>query len=319
MKKGILIAGLVLVAVGSVLLLGALIGSGFNLTKFETGGTKTAVYPVDRPFSRIEITEYESNVQLLPSADGSAGVVYTGNEKVSYTVSVEDGTLKIRAEDNRAWYERWGLFRATPSTAVYLPADQYDALIVYGRTGTVFIPERFTFGTVFINVTTGNIICRASANDSLTIRGKSGNVNLENARAGSVNLTTSTGRITVCSVVCKGEFSTRCTTGDTSLVDLTCQSLLSNVSTGSVILQNTVAADSFLIQGGTGSVVLDDCDAGRITVKVSTGDVTGTLRTAKIFYAHTSTGRVRVPDTNSGGRCEITTSTGDVTFRIAGD
>ena len=186
--------------------------------------------------------------------------------------------LKIGCMDNRAWYEHLTFFTKPLSMTVYLPADHYETLKIHNSTGDIRVPASFSFSGIDLQVSTGDIVCDASAEKIVQLKTSTGNVRLSDVRAQQFSL---------------------------------------SVSTGNIRLKNTVAADLLDIHSSTGDVRLDNCDAGQIKVKTSTGDVTGTLQSEKIFVTKSSTGSIRVPQTVSGGKCEIITSTGDIEISIS--
>ena len=161
---------------------------------------------------------------------------------------------------------------------VYLPADHYETLKIHNSTGDIRVPASFSFSGIDLQVSTGDIVCDASAESIVQLKTSTGNVRLSDVRAQQFSL---------------------------------------SVSTGNIRLKNTVAADLLDIHSSTGDVRLDNCDAGQIKVKTSTGDVIGTLQSEKIFVTKSSTGSIRVPKTTSGGKCEIITSTGDIEISIS--
>ena len=317
MKKGFIIAAVILIAAGLALLAGAAALSGFDSAKLDTSRYETVTYEIEEPFDKIKIVAKEADVLLLPSEDGVCRVVCFEKEKVRHTAAVEDGTLTIGADDRREWYERLTLFARSPSVTVYLPWDHGESLTVEGGTGDVTIPASFSFGRIDVAVGTGDVTCRASAEERIGIRTSTGNVSVEEIHAGEIGISVSTGRVGVSASECGGAVSIRTGTGKTALTDLTCRALDVEGSTGGVTLKNVVASDNVTIGMGTGGVRFENCDAGELTVRTSTGDVTGTLRTEKVFNARSSAGSVRVPDTASGGRCEITTSTGRIEISLS--
>lgn len=318
MKKTFIISAVILIALALALCLGALITSGFDFSKFYTAKYETNTYSLEKDFDKIEINTKEADVLLKPSENGEAVVTCVEHQKAKHEVYVENGTLKIRADDKREWYERINFFSKDLPVTVYLPADYYEALNISGHTGDVRIPATFSFGSVDVKLSTGDVFCDASSKGLFQIKTSTGDIKVNNVSGEDVSLTVSTGGIYAASVTCKETVSVNVSTGKANLKDITCKSLYSKGSTGDITLKNAVASDTFNIQRGTGDVYFENCDAGQIFVKTSTGDVTGTLLTEKVFITKTSTGSVSVPDTVSGGKCEIKTSTGDIDIRLSG-
>lgn len=317
MKRGFIIAAVMLVAVGTLLFAAAFIASGFDFSKLDTAKYETNTYTMSEDFESIEIRSDEADITFKPSKDAKTRVDCVEREKVKHDVFVENGTLKITVSDKRAWYDHLTLFSFKPqSVTVYLPSEQYAALAIATDTGDVSVPDLFSFGDAEITAGTGDVSFDASADGCLKIKTSTGDIGINGLYAATIDLSVSTGWIEVKNVNCKETLSVKVSTGKTVLTDVVCKALISNGSTGGITLKNVVAADDFNIERDTGDVRFENCDAGQIIVKTSTGDVTGTLRTEKVFITKTSTGDINVPDTVSGGRCEITTSTGDITIGL---
>ncbi len=319
MKKGYVIAAVVLIAAGIAVFGGFFFASGFDFSKLDSSHCETKLYSVDEAFDGIEIDISETDVVFEPSEDGRARVECTERDKVKYGVSVENGVLKIVGDDRRAWYDRLSLYSNALKMTVYLPRDRFGSLKIDAGTGKVDVPGNFSFADADIEVSTGDVTCGASADGLLRIKTSTGDITLAGAEAGQAELTVSTGGVDAESAACAGTLTVNVGTGKTRLTDVKCGNLVCGGSTGDIILKDVVASDGFDIKASTGDVRFDNCDAGRITVKTSTGSVTGTLRTEKVFIAKTSTGKIDVPDTVSGGRCELTTSTGDIRIKLSGE
>ena len=298
MKKASILAAVLLIAVGLALCAGAFYAVGFDFTRFDTTAYEANTYPISETVQRIEIEGGEADIALAPFADGGVRVVCMEGEHVRYQVWTEAGTLRISEPGKRAWYTYLIPFSKDLRMTVYLPAGEYEALRINGRTGDVEIPDAFSFGSLAVRLSTGDI----------GIRG---------LHAGEMELSVSTGDISANAVVCDGDLAISVSTGDAELTEVTCRRFVSTGSTGSIKLADVVASEDLSIERSTGDVRFDDCDAAQIRVKTSTGSVRGTLRSEKTFVTKTSTGSVSVPENVSGGRCEITTTTGDIRITLA--
>lgn len=316
MKKGLIIAAVVLTAAGIAVFAAAFAFAGFDFSRLSISKYETNVYAVDGEFKNIGIETAEADVVFKPSEDGKTRVECTEREKAKHSVGVENGTLKITVEDRREWYDHLDVFSKPQSMTVYLPEGEYSALKVACRTGDVTVPEKFSFGEADLSTNTGDVELRADVDGAVSIAASTGSVKLSGVAVGSAEISASTGRITVESVSAEGFVSVKYGTGKTAFSDVACKDLTAKGGTGEAVLKNVSATGSLKVETGTGDVTLERCDGGEIFIKTSTGDVTGSLLSDKIFSAHTSTGRVNVPDTASGGKCEIKTSTGDISITI---
>ena len=319
MKRSLIIVAAVLIAVGIAVFVAALAYSDFDLSKLDTNEYETKTYEIDTGFSGIEICFGETDITFKPSDDGSVKVVCFTRKTADISVSVEDGTLKITTDEKKTPKEWLTLFSRSLSATVYLPGGAYGGLKIEGGTGGVSIPGDFTFDSMDIRTSTGDVACGASASGLFRIKTGTGDIKLTNVSAGDMTLGVSTGRIDVASANCPGDVTLSVSTGKTRLSDFACGSLSTTGGTGAITLENAVVSGRLYIKRSTGDVDFINSDATEIRVDVSTGDVTGTLRSGKIFYAETSTGRIDLPRSSSGGKCEIFTSTGDVRIRISGE
>lgn len=317
MKKGFLIAAVLLIAAGLALIACAWISAGSDLTNFDTAVYETNSYTVPDEFQTIDVRADAADVAFL-RADGAATVVCTESETCRCAVSVENSTLRIVLEDSRKWYERISLFSKPRTLTVYLPSDAYGALRVETGTGDVSLPGEFSFDHIRIATGTGDVDCgAASPFGPLTVETGTGHIRLHDLLARGASLSVSTGTILAENVICVGTLSTTCSTGRTEITNVNCDHLTSAGSTGDLTLKDVIADRSISVTRSTGDVRFERCDARRITVNTSTGDVTGTLASGKTFVTKTSTGSVRVPAKSGIGNCEITTTTGDIEIRIA--
>ncbi len=272
-----LITAAVFFTVGAIIFVGALAAVDFDFTKLSTAKFQTSTYELIGDFSHISVDVETANVTFVPSDSGVCKVVCLEEEKVTHFAEIKDGVLIISVADGRRWYEHIGIGFVSPKVTVYLPEGVYASLSVKSETGNVNIPDAFTFESVTVKATTGNITLCSPQAETVNLSVKTGNIKMTDAKVG--NLTVKS-------------------------------------STGNIYLTNVIAEGALNIKSSTGNVKLNGCDGAEITVKTSTGNVKGTLISEKIFITDTSTGNVKVPSTNSGGTCKITTSTGNIKIEI---
>ena len=292
-----LIVATALVVVGCIFLLGGMAMLNWDFSSWSTFSYVTNQHTPEGTFTKISIEADTADIVFLPSENGSCSVECYEMEKAQHSVAVQNGTLQIRVEDNRKWYEYIGINFGNPKITVYLPQAQYKELAIRASTGDVTIHHPYTFGNVQITLSTGDI-------------------QISNLSAHTAYLSVSTGKITVSDSECSDLLNVFVTTGKSHLKNITCRIFSSGGGTGDVSLENVIAEDTMTILRSTGDITLSGCDAGEIIIETDTGDVTGMILTEKIFYAHTETGRVEVPNTKTGGRCEITTDTGDIRITV---
>ena len=317
MKTGtkifLIIVAIVCILSGSAIFTNVLAKNGWD---FSTVNYETKEHSVTEEFQDIKIETETANLSLLASEDETCKVVCYEMEKVTHTVSVEEGVLKIQVEDEREWYEHIGIFTENQEVTVYLPKSEYGNLNIKNVTGDVEISKDFSFANMDIQVTTGNVSNFASSLGEVNIDMITGNVKMENISANALSLRITTGDVTLYQVDCIGTITMDMVTGDTYLTEVTCEGFVSEGTTGKIVLKNTLATKEFSIERVTGDVRFESCDAEEIVVETTSGDISGTLRSDKVFVADSLSGSVRVPNTTSGGKCTINTTSGDITIQI---
>lgn len=311
-----LIVAAALTLVGCILVVSVMFVLKWDFKKFSTDQYETNTYEIGESFHSVWIKTDITNVQLVPSTDGTCSVRCYEEESAKHAVAVKDGMLSIERVDTRKWYEHIGLHLGTPRITVCIPAGEYETLSIRSSTGAVEIPKDFSFRRMDIAASTGSVTNHASVSEKIKIKASTGSIRLENLSAGSLELSVSTGKVTVSGVTCQGDISVTVSTGKAHLSDITCQNLLSEGDTGDILLQNVVATETFTIERSTGDVRFEGSDAAQLFVETDTGDVEGSLLSDKVFLVTTDTGEKDVPNSITGGRCEITTDTGDVRITI---
>lgn len=311
------------VAVGLVVTGGILAGCSL----FAMGGSFQAVTGMHKPiqtvdyieehFSKVEI-EYDTlDVTFFPSEDGTCYYVAKTYNNMFCDAKVENDTLIIGQNDGRKWYQHIGFFWGKTSLEVYLPKSTYDRLTLSGHTGNVTIGDDFSFDTVRITTTTGNVNISAAVTELLDIQSTTGNINILSSSPKTLTVECTTGNCFMRGINVQEELSAKTSTGNIGLIDVACGELELRTSTGNGELENVIAAGNATLHSSTGDWELNGFDAANITMNTATGDVEGTLLSEKIFLTDTNTGDVDVPRTTTGGKCEITTDTGDIEIDIA--
>ena len=253
MKRRIIIA-LALILVGFLAIIVAFGLSGWNLSIPKTEQI-LHIYEVTEDFLDISISSTEADVILLPAKDGVCRVECYEKPKVTYAISVSDGTLTISAIDTRAWYDYVHLFSyPSPKITVYLPEEAYRSFTVNSTTGDVTVPNQFSFDTVDINVSTGDVLCQAPSVGSLRIKTSTGDVELKN-------------------LVASEAIQITCSTGDVEFERCDAAELIIKTDTGDVE-GSLLSPKIFFAESDTGSVdVPRSVTGGTCTVSTSTGDI----------------------------------------------
>ncbi len=300
MKKSAIICMIVataLILAGSTLFVGTMCALGWDFGRLATSEYEAVTHEITDPFDKIAYEGDTADVTFALSEDGVCRVECRQRVDIPFTVSVEDGTLTVKALDNRRWYEHIGFDFGTTWVTVYLPQGVCPDLTMRLSTGDVEISQGLTFGDVDIKASTGDVTFRAQTCGDVIIKVSTGDVSLSSVTPGNVDIQVST--------------------GDISLSDVTCDSLTAEGDSSDLTLTRVNVAQRLWVKLDTGDVTLSGVDAGEIYIETDTGDVEGTLLSEKIFHVTTDTGDVDVPQGTTGGMCEITTDTGDVRIRIS--
>ncbi len=311
-----IISAISLVLVGSIIFIGVMTMLNWDFSKLSTVKYDINDYDIEQQYKNISIDTKTADIvfELTDKSDTFAECVEQKNAKHSF--EVKDGTLYIKLNDQRKWYEYIGISFNTQKITVHIPKGEYGELLINSDTSNIVLPKELKFENVDISVSTGDVKNSASILKNLNITTSTGDIDIDNITAEKIDLSVSTGRVNASSVVCKGDFSVNVSTGKINFSDIKCKNIFSKGSTGNVNLKNVIASELFEITRSTGKVTLDKCDAKELNITTDTGDVKGTLLSDKIFIIRSDTGRINVPKTVSGGKCEITTDTGDILINI---
>ena len=312
MKKRTIIALIVavlLILAGGIILT---LGLSFAGEPESMVTVKEKIYVVNDPFDSIQVKTADCDVTIVKSA-GEFQMVGQETDKVSYSVLVEDGVLKIDVIDIRKWYDHIGIFRENVKITLCLPERQYESLRVVTATGDVEIPKELTFTAAELFSDTGDITIATAVKDRIISSTATGDIHLQGSAPAMLSLETDTGDMDVDSVS-GDEIHMKTDTGSMELENVKCKILTCNSNTGDMELKRVIVEDYLQAFNDTGDVVITDSDAGTVNIETDTGDVSGSFRTSKWFSAHSNTGNVKVPHTRDGGECRIQSDTGDIHF-----
>lgn len=313
--KGWLIAAASLILAGCILFVGVMSVLKWDFKKLTTVEYETNTHTVTESFAAVSITADAADITFVPSEDGTVSVVCYEESARKHCVEVTDDTLVIRT-DVRHWYDHIGVGFQSPTVTISLPEGAYGALSVSAKAGNVSIPICFTFASMDIDITTGDVSSMATVEGDVKIHTTTGDIALKSLNAGSLDLSVSTGDVSVKNVFA-GNLCLSMTTGQAAFSRVHCQAFTTNGTTGDLFMRDVVADGAFTIERTTGDVTFEACDAASMTVKTGTGDILGTLLTQKQFVTQTTTGNVKLPALPpSGGVCELTTTTGNIHISI---
>lgn len=289
---------------------------GFDRESMSIPNQTENTYVVAEAFDSIHIDTQDCDVTFAMFS-GRADTLITCREsdRVSHSVVVEDGVLKVEMMDNRKWYDKIGIFWEDMEMTVYLPESQYQSLRVDTATGDIEVPEQFSFSDVELFSDTGEIDCAAAVAERIVGGTATGDIQIRGGGPGILNLTSDTGDIELYDIGSGGEFRLKTATGSMELENVNCDSLHTESATGEIELERVVVQTYWLALNDTGDVTITDSDAAEVSIETATGDVTGNFLSPKIFWAHSNTGKETVPDSQEGGSCRIESDTGNINVR----
>lgn len=291
-----LVTAVSLVLVGGVIFGVAMTKLKWDFTKLSTTEYETNVHTVGETFQNISISTDTADIVFVATDEQNCKVECFEEKKEKHSVYVTDGTLVIKAQNTKKWYDYVGINFKNAIIKVYLPKGVYGDFSVKSYTGDVTIPKGFTFEKIDICGSTSDVTNAASASENIKIKTSTGDITLEKVNAESIDLTVSTGEIV--------------------LSDAKCNNFLSSGNTGNLFMNKVVAKEKITVKRDTGDINFEKTDASEIFIQTDTGNVCGSLLSEKVFIALSDTGRVDVPKSVNGGRCEIITDTGDIEVNI---
>ena len=303
-----LVSALVILSALMLTLSGCSADDGF--VKFlQNASDKSA--SIGEGFVNIEIISNTADLTFVPADD--CKIEYTTHKRITYSTTVENDTLKIKVEDNRRWFQRIFSFGDSSKLTVYLPAGEYSALTIQQNTGNIKVPADYVFGSVDIDVSTGDIGFYATVVEALKIHATTGDITLENVSCGSLDTKVSTGKTSLSNVSVTGDATVNASTGDTFLTGVSFGNLSSVANTGDLTATG-LNGGSLSIERSTGEVSLCYVICGDMTVAISSGKVALTDVSCTNFTSTGTTGDIEMTSLIARGKIDIERSTGDVNF-----
>ncbi len=315
MKKSIII-GIGLIFLGGIISVGVLAANYWNISDIITPKYEKKTHDVIGDFNNINIETETADVVFEISTDNTCKVVCSENEKINYTINVNDDTLSILENDNRKWYEHFGFFFEDKEVKVYLPKTNYESLIIGNTTGDIIIPPSLKLKDLTISNTTGDVEVYSKVEDNLKINLTTGRIYVENIVSKTIKLNSTTGNVSLKNIEATTEAIIETTTGEIKLEDMKSGKLTMTASTGDIKLNHVLVDRNLNIKTTTGNITLSSSDAESLNLKATTGEIYCTLLSDKIISASSNTGKINVPHSLTGGICEIKTTTGNITVRI---
>ena len=315
MKKAIVIP----IIIGGVLLLAGATIFALAVANNTKDEVVTNEYVINDEYQNFKIEMSTSKLVFAKAEDTKTKVVCIERKKQYHEVKVVENALNITYKEELKWYEKLFSWDFTErKVTVYLPEKDYGDLNIKSSTGNLLIPSDFSFNSLTVKLSTGDIDIQSNVTNNTKIETSTGDIKLTGVTTKKLDVTASTGNLTLKDINVTTDSSLKASTGKINLNNFKANNLTVNVSTGRINLTDTIVNQHLEIKASTGDVTLTDSDADTIKVQTDTGDIKGTLLTDKIFYAHSDTGKVNVPKSTTGGLCELISDTGDITVSIKG-
>ncbi len=258
MKKTVkiwLITAASLVLIGSIAFAGVMTKLEWDFIKLSTIEYETNIHEISEEFSKVKIKTDTADFVFKLSDDGKSKVICEETAVTKHAVTVEDGTLSIEMTDKRTIKDHIGINFGTQKITVYLPKNEYTALIVDESTGDINIPKDFNFISADIKLSTGDVEFYASVLETLKIKTSTGDIHIEDIVASNLELSVSTGKV--------------------YLKNIECKNLTSDGDTGDILLKNINAKEKVIIRRSTGNIKFDGYTANEIFAETDTGNVEG--------------------------------------------
>ena len=197
-----LIVAITLILIGSIVFVGEMTMLKWDFKKLSTVKYETNTYEFTENINDISVITDTADIKILPSESTDTKIICNEEEKGTHLVSVTNGKLEIKYQNNKKWYENIGINYGSQKITVYIPEKEYVSLFINLSTGDVDVSENFSFESINITASTGDIISGASASEEIIIKTSTGCIQLENLSCKTLDLKTTTGKITVSDVEC---------------------------------------------------------------------------------------------------------------------
>ena len=271
--------------------LAAILALGFAAVRYFSSSERLGYAEREQQFALSEIRsivveDQDRAIEVLPLTTSDVRVHYYEGHHQSYSLTLEDGVLTVRSQDDRRWYDTLlSLYDSTiPVLRLYLPPDY-----------------------------AGSLELRTS-NDRIEASGLTS--------AQSLLLVTSNGAITLQDVAATGEILAESSNASLSFERIqTGQTLVMRTSNGGLSLSGA-ACQTLYMQTTNGLIEFDSLDSAieSLTFETSNASIQGTLYGCEedfTIHAATTNSRNNLTDRSGGSRdLRAETSNGTIDIQI---
>ena len=305
-----------LIAIGATLLIGGGAMFAFGLKDHKFVAETREVDLSDKDIKNFEFDLDVSDLNFIPTSDGTKKIVYHENSNLRHEDKVEEQTLFVSSKLNKKWYEWIIPDWSKKKVDLYLPGGDFASLKVKSSTGDINITQEYTFESADLSLSTGDIKFKANVSGDIKIKISTGDVNLENVAAKSISIEHSTGKVNMKNVNVTEAIVIDGSTGKTKLEAVRSASLNIKSSTGDVYLVDVETTGELKIHGSTSDIKFDGIDGNGIDFETSTGDIEGSVKSGKMFDVRGGGKEVYPQSTSGAPTFKARTSTGDIKISI---
>jgi HSP20 family molecular chaperone IbpA len=183
--------------IGILLLVIGAVGAIFTYPSMADTEQVTEEHQFDEEITAVTVDSDNSRLEFFPSADNTTRVEFElpGNQKQRYNLAatVEDGVLKVEANEKILQFFSFGFNFDSFVTSVYLPEEMYDSIIAETSNGAI-VMEEISASTVEAASTNGAVIFDRLDVESVTANATNGTIEFIDVHA-TLHAETTNGRI----------------------------------------------------------------------------------------------------------------------------
>ncbi len=291
MKKAIIIAAVLIV-----------LGIGLTAVAFSLGAdfeqTQDVTHEAKGAYTSISVKTGAADIVIKRSETGKTYAVCKEAERLTYSLTVENGTLILSEQDNRRWYDNIGINIGKRACTVYLPAGAYHELRAEASSGVIDCSESdITYQNAALTTSSGMIKASFSVSGELQVKSSSGRITLSDCTAGMLTVSASSGAITLERVTASTSMNVNASSGRIEIFDCASNVLTAGASSGAITLERVTASTSMNVNASSGRIEIFDCAPNVLTAGASSGAIEiQRLTDCTGITVHTTSGRIRIAD-----------------------
>ena len=318
-KKTLLVIATILVIGGGAISFGAFAAAGFNFENLSTesrnwtSSTKTFAPEAESPHTAIVLRDMGENVRIEPTDGDAIEVTYWTNERKSFDVSDNGGTVTVEGSREPAiGIMMIGSFE-DHSTVLKVPRSYTGTLDIDLMGGNVDAADLDRLGSVTAKTASGNISLSRLAADDIVTNAASGNVQVQRVQCAYLSATTMSGNIEFSDVEATEIVKLDTTSGGQLLRGVSTATLDARMGSGDILAAGVAATDAkFDAASGSVNASFSGSD-GEYAIEASSvsGDVhspAGSATASRHVSARTMSGDVTL--TFSGGGASVSNGNG---------